>query len=433
MNLPPFHTSAGDGHDAPQTPFGDGPLTLGPEWGDLEGVVLFDPETDTSPYARAGKGKKAARVPGEKPSVKASAKAKAARLTTQASAYEPNTAYHQADQPPASDEPVTPVDERPSARRGGLRIVPTDDAAEIRRLAEAQRQSEAARAFEIQDAPVYEPQAASPYASQGAAAEDAGEPGPTARQAFLHALRGGAGGVRGRGGAQEARGVSDAAHDNPHGTPGNTGAFSSVPAFSTFEVADDGKPAARGEIFAGAAARKAQAQAQAAGEEPAARPERRKRDPEAFWRAGLVWVTLCTTLLVSLVMLYFPAQELYLAIRENERLTHELELNLERNRTMQERVASLQTPEGIQDEAHRVYDLVMPGEHAVQVLGVPYEEPSGVAPVEIPRGSGQNTHTWATNLLDRVFGVTGPNATTAQEQDVATITESGADIVAQGD
>ena len=425
MSQPPFHTYADDGYEDLQTPdFGDWPLTPDVDWSEVEGVVLFDPETDTSPYARAGKAKKAAKAPGEKPSVKESAKVKAAQITNRAA--ERAILREQADQArreaaamaSTEPEPEVALEDKPSARRSGLRIVPTDDAAEIRRLAEAQRRTEAAQAAAMSAGEPENPQL---VVSAGAEA---------LRQAFMR-------GLRGQGG--KAQGVSDAeaaqeapARGIPHGTPGNTGAFSSVPAFKTLDVADDGKPSARGGLVAGAAVRSAQA---AAGEK--VEPILRKRDPETAWRVGLVWVTFMATVIVSLVMLYFPAQELYLALRENERLSHELELNLERNSLMQERVASLQTPEGIQDEAHRVYDLVMPGEHAVQVVGVNYEEPSTVAPLEIPRGSGENTHTWATNLLDRVFGVTGPSTTTAEVQDVATVTEGpaveGADIVAQGD
>ena len=137
-------------------------------------------------------------------------------------------------------------------------------------------------------------------------------------------------------------------------------------------------------------------------------------------------------LLVSVGMLYGPSQELYLAMRQNERLTSELAANEARNDKMAARVDSLQTQEGIEDEARERFGLVLPGENLVRVVGLSSEgdAPASETPAEIKRGSGTNTHTWATDLLDRVFGVQDVGATSAEATDDASaqVSESaGAD------
>lgn len=182
----------------------------------------------------------------------------------------------------------------------------------------------------------------------------------------------------------------------------------------------------------------AQGQADAAEQVPATKrrkahkikPEAKAITPEQGWRTALVGVTSLACVLISLVMLYFPAQDLYLAIRERERNADELSRNLARNEQMANRVQYLQTAEGVQDEAHRLFGYVMPGESAVDVVGIEVDEVDNAIPAQVKRGSGENTHTWATDMLDRVFGATGVDASTATESDVAEVTEIGADEIA---
>ena len=151
-------------------------------------------------------------------------------------------------------------------------------------------------------------------------------------------------------------------------------------------------------------------------------------DHERVWRHALVAVTTLASVFVTIIMLYFPAQDLYLALRQNERLSDELAQNTARNAQMQARVDSLQTAEGIQDEAHRAFGLVMPGEESITVQGLDeYQAPSSAIPAEVPRGSGTNTSSWATDLFDRVFGVTGFSTSTATAgSGVATVSEDTA-------
>lgn len=147
---------------------------------------------------------------------------------------------------------------------------------------------------------------------------------------------------------------------------------------------------------------------------------------ERTWHMFLYAITLAACTLAAIIMLYFPAQEFYLAVRENERLTDELARNTERNEQMLNRVTALQTAEGIQDEAHAVYGLELPGEHSVTVVGVETQQRSSSIPTRVVRGSGSNTHTWATDLLDGVFGATGADEREASIGDRATVIEESA-------
>ena len=152
----------------------------------------------------------------------------------------------------------------------------------------------------------------------------------------------------------------------------------------------------------------------------AARARRRERLPQTI----VSLVASVAVVALSITMLYFPAQDLYLALRENERLTNELDANLARNEQMQTRVDNLQTQEGIEDEARERFGLVEPGENLVKVVGVDDSTRSSFAtPAEIPRGSGQNTHTWGTDLLDRIFGVEVPVVSTSASDEPAQVTE----------
>ncbi|MBS5449898.1 MAG: septum formation initiator family protein [Coriobacteriia bacterium] len=158
----------------------------------------------------------------------------------------------------------------------------------------------------------------------------------------------------------------------------------------------------------------------------AKRARRRARLPEtvvSLVASGLVVV-------LAIAMLYFPAQDYYLAVRENERLADELNENVARNEQMQTRVNNLQTQEGIEDEARARFGLVLPGENLVKVVGVDDSTQSDFAtPAEVPRGSGQNAHTWGTDLLDRIFGVDVSAAVTsdAPADEPAQVTEGAGD------
>lgn len=487
-SYPGFDPGAADG----SSPYGTLPVAPEASQGFMDGIVLFDPATDSSPYAAKHKKKKGrpSGKPSAKPSKKAQQKALHLAQAGQAAAPAPSAPE---GYPPLGAPSVLNLAPDYTPRvdsHDALRIV-SDDPSEIRLYAEAQRRSDAGRTLAgiAPQAPMTPMAPMAPAAGTPTAAPFGAAPAAPAQE-----------GVR--------PGASPWSGYPPVGGPdAQTGApttSSALPTWSSYEIDDDPdhpRPSARRRkgsiasvpegpiVFASESAqatpgaeaarprwrlrahrktdedleqeaaeqaegaetgeaegseaevaetqaegavgqkarkkqRKARAKAARAGRKPAAR---RAPDPESVWRAGIVALTSVAAVLTTVVMLYFPAQSVYLNMRENERLTDELDRNLSRNEQMQERVDTLQTAEGVQDEARRVFGLVLPGESSVTVVGVDYDEPSNAVPLEIPRGSGENTDTWATDLLDRVFGVTGPETSTATSSDVATVTDQAAD------
>lgn len=186
----------------------------------------------------------------------------------------------------------------------------------------------------------------------------------------------------------------------------------------------------RGRSEAERAAAKAARKERRAAKAEVARARRRARLPQAI----VSLVASGAVVVLAVAMLYFPAQNYYLAVRQNERLTNELNANLARNEQMQSRVENLQTQEGIEDEARARFGLVEPGENLVKVVGV--DEPSQgdfATPTEVPRGSGQNTHTWGTDLLDRIFGVQiTTTVPTASPDEPAQVTEGNGETTGAG-
>lgn len=173
---------------------------------------------------------------------------------------------------------------------------------------------------------------------------------------------------------------------------------------------------------------RAERQARARAEKEATKEQRRARRRV---RLAQTLVSLAASIVVmgiSIGMLYFPAQEFYLAIRENERLAEELAANEARNEQMQTRIDNLQTAEGIEDEARARFGLVMPGESTATVVGLDDDVSSSsdfATPPEVERGSGTNTNTWVTDLADRIFGV---STSTGMEEESSGATDDEATV-----
>lgn len=421
MTRPPFHSDeTAQGFPAPRPSYG-------------QAVVLFDPETDTSPYAMrhakqkpAGKRAKTPASPGPG--------AQAARAASPRNGRAPG--------------------------RAALRMVPDDDPGALRRYAEEQRRHDAGASATA--APAAPAAASSPLPPEHrvpgtlpehpAPRTPSASPAATAAHGFTGTI------IPGRASARPATDTPQA----PAGTAaptGRAGSGAGAPGTARRDIPptegrqpfpagtvvrrpaaepapaprgrrpvspdaadaalDDGKPSAR--------RRSDPAQADPTTAEHV-RAVRHAVDHERVWRHALVAVTTLASVFVTIIMLYFPAQDLYLALRQNERLSNELAQNTARNAQMQARVDSLQTAEGIQDEAHRAFGLVMPGEESITVQGLDeYQAPSSAIPAEVPRGSGTNTSSWATDLFDRVFGVTGFSTSTATAgSGVATVSEDTA-------
>ena len=148
------------------------------------------------------------------------------------------------------------------------------------------------------------------------------------------------------------------------------------------------------------------------------------RDTEEFIRRVAMTLTCLACVVVTCVTLYTPAQQLYSAMRENERLTNELAQNQARVDALQKSVSSLQTAEGVQDMAHKTWGLVMPDEVPITVDNAPYTPADTPIPAEVKRGSGENSSTWVTDILDQVFGEAGSTTAVQSDESVATLSET---------
>ena len=148
------------------------------------------------------------------------------------------------------------------------------------------------------------------------------------------------------------------------------------------------------------------------------------RDTEEFIRRAAMTLTCLACVVVTCVTLYMPAQQLYSAMRENERLTNELAQNQARVDALQKSVSSLQTAEGVQDMAHKTWGLVMPDEVPITVDNATYTPADTPIPAEVKRGSGENSSTWVTDILDQVFGEAGSTTAVQSDESVATLSET---------
>lgn len=131
----------------------------------------------------------------------------------------------------------------------------------------------------------------------------------------------------------------------------------------------------------------------------------RALDTLGWWATPLA----VAVVVAAFVLTYYPvARVQYRETREEARLRSELDALTQRNVRLRRQVATLRTPEGVEDYARSRLGLVKPGEHVVVVTeGAKTLAPSAlaVAPridsdeaIEAPSGP------W-TAFLDRVFGV----------------------------
>nr|WP_276536290.1 septum formation initiator family protein [Adlercreutzia muris] len=117
---------------------------------------------------------------------------------------------------------------------------------------------------------------------------------------------------------------------------------------------------------------------------------------------GLAATVLCIAFAAA--FLYGPAQQLYVDMRERDRLAAEYEAVVERNEALGAQVDALQTDAGIEDAARTQLGWVREGEHAVSVAGLAEREKPEFRgnilseDIELP-------DTWYSGVLDPLFGV----------------------------
>lgn len=120
------------------------------------------------------------------------------------------------------------------------------------------------------------------------------------------------------------------------------------------------------------------------------------------------FVIACATVLClgfGAAFLYGPAQQLYIDIRERDRLAAEYEAVAERNAAIEAQVEALSTEAGIEDAARTQLGWVHEGEHAVSVSGLPEKDEASEFRGNIVSEDIVAPDTWYSELLDPIFGV----------------------------
>ena len=132
---------------------------------------------------------------------------------------------------------------------------------------------------------------------------------------------------------------------------------------------------------------------------------RRKAEREKVGPQWLLVLIGATVILALTGWGYYPVtKQQYITARERDLLAAQLAAVEERNRAMEEEIARLQTPEGVEDYARSQLGWTKPGENAVIVEGVERTDSVGVPP-RVDLESVEITSTPLTRMLDGIFGV----------------------------
>jgi len=121
--------------------------------------------------------------------------------------------------------------------------------------------------------------------------------------------------------------------------------------------------------------------------------------------ALFITAAIVVCLVAAGFILYPVTRDYYVTLRENEQLQAEYDAVLDRNERIQERIDSLQTPEGIEDRAREEFGWVREGEKAVNITGLDISSSSTVLPATVLPGSVKPPSNWLTDTLDSFFGV----------------------------
>lgn len=110
-------------------------------------------------------------------------------------------------------------------------------------------------------------------------------------------------------------------------------------------------------------------------------------------------------LVLGVLFLYGPSQQLYVDIRERDRLAAEYEAVVDRNEAIEAQVEALSTEAGVEDAARTQFGWVKEGEHAVSVSGLEQYEPENNFRGNIVSEDIPLPETWYSGILDPLFGV----------------------------
>ena len=120
-------------------------------------------------------------------------------------------------------------------------------------------------------------------------------------------------------------------------------------------------------------------------------------------------LTVAACLVFSCAFLYPTARQYYQQMRENDQLEAEYAALLERNETIEDEIAVLETDSGVEQAAREELGWVMDGETSAVVEGLDDEdadeEDDSSVQANIVSGSVEMPETWYSPVLDLVFGV----------------------------
>lgn len=126
---------------------------------------------------------------------------------------------------------------------------------------------------------------------------------------------------------------------------------------------------------------------------------------------------------------YFPVRDLYAAYRTGDILERQLAVRESYNKTLETEVNKLLSTEGIEDAARRNLGLVMPGEHAVEVIGL--EDEAGDSSSDGASGDSNGSADASDASADQSGDAADDEGDASDAQDAAS-TDSGASGSATG-
>lgn len=126
---------------------------------------------------------------------------------------------------------------------------------------------------------------------------------------------------------------------------------------------------------------------------------------------------------------YFPVRDLYAAYRTGDILERQLAVRESYNKTLETEVNKLLSTEGIEDAARRNLGLVMPGEHAVEVIGL--EDEADGSSSDEASGDSNGSADASDASADQSGDASGDESDASSAQDAAS-TDSGASGSATG-
>lgn len=136
----------------------------------------------------------------------------------------------------------------------------------------------------------------------------------------------------------------------------------------------------------------------------------RDTDRPSIFQSTILRVIVGTLVcMIAVVAFLYPAaKDFYVAKRDYAKAEAAVQLAQERNAILEQDVAALSTPQGIEDRVRSEYGWVKEGENAVTVTGLRDANDGAERLEELPAvESVKAPDTWYSNVLDPIFGYEG--------------------------